>query len=202
MTPQQTPDIDAPYGLVTGAIIRSEGGLKTDRWDIGHEVWQVRSAKYEQMEGDNSPRLYVKLQSVLRLDGLAFITVPFDENTMQVSPPPDQTPAAGVMFPEPGSQVYIRESNDPSRRSFRDGLWEVGKAFHKPIEDGAGQVLQLHLKSLDRINPSYMNVAFNRATMKPVMPAHLANGGMVDVDIKRDIQPMKPLNIQKRNAAP
>ncbi len=202
MTPHQTPDIDAPYGLVAGAIIRSEGGLKTDRWDIGHEVWQVRSAKYQQMEGDDAPRVYVKLQSVLRMEGLAFITVPFDADTMQVSPPPDQTPAAGVMFPEPGSQVYINESNDPSRPSFRDGLWEVGKAFHKPIEDGTGQVLQLQLKSLDRAHLSYMNVAFNAATMKPVTPAHLANGGMVDVEIKRDINPLKPLNIQKRNAAP
>ena len=202
MTPHQTPDIDSPHGLVAGAIIRAEGGIKTCDWELPHEVWQVRSAKLEQMEGDDAPRLYVKLQSVLRFEGLAFITVPFDADTMNVSPPPHNPPATGVMFPDAGSQVYIRESNDPSRPSLRDGLWEVGKAFHKPIEDGVGQVLQLHLKSLDRVHPSFLNVAFNAATMKPVTPAYLENGGMVDVEIKRDIQPLKPMTIQKRNAAP
>lgn len=211
MTPQTTPDITPPPFLTEGATVRFDS---TQAPSKGHELdwrlpmadkhdWEVMKVKTDQRRMDDAPQLYVQLRSIGRMAGLAYMTVPYDPATMQVTPPPPKPPKLQIMFPEPGSEVYIRESDDPSRPSFRDGLWEVRNAFHKAAEDGRdGQELHLALQSVDRKNQSYMQVNFNAATMTSVMPTHIANGDLSHVETKRDVDLFKPLLIKKRNAAP
>ncbi|MFN7113380.1 MAG: hypothetical protein ACK4PK_03380 [Alphaproteobacteria bacterium] len=211
MTPQTTPDITPPPFLVEGATVRFDASQKPSR---GHELdwrlpeaekndWLVMKVKTDQRRFDDAPQLYVQLRSIGRMSGLAYMTIPYDPGTMQVTPPPPPPPKPQIMFPEPGSEVYIRESDDPSRPSFRDGLWEVRNAFHKAAEDGrGGEELRLVLESVERKNKQFMQVTFNAATMKPVSPAHIENGGLAHVEMKRDVELFKPMLVTKRNAAP
>jgi len=211
MTPQTTPDITPPPFLVEGATVRFDATQKPSK---GHELdwhlpmaekhdWAVTAVKTDQRRFDDAPQLYVTLRSIGRPGAQAYMTIPYDPATMQVTPPPPKPPKPQVMFPEAGSEVFIRESGDLSRPSFRDGLWEVGKAFHEAAADGSGrQELRLHLKSVGRKHQSYTQVIFNAATMKPVTPAYVENGDLSHVETKRDIELFKPLSIKKRNAAP
>ncbi|MDP2206827.1 MAG: hypothetical protein Q8K65_11035 [Alphaproteobacteria bacterium] len=212
MTPQTTPDITPPPFLVEGATVRFDATQKPSK---GHELdwrlpeaekndWEVTRVKTDQRRFDDAPQLYVQLRSIGRMAGLAFMTIPYDPATMQVTPPPPKPPKPQIIFPEPGSEVYIRESDDPSRPSFRDGLWEVRNAFHKAAEDGRGeqQELRLVLESLERKNKQFMQVTFNAATMKPVMPAHIENSDLSHIETKRDVDLFQPLSIRKRNVAP
>lgn len=208
MTPQTTPDITPPPFLVEGATVRFDASRRPAR---GHEQdwrlsraeqhdWQVTAVKTDQRRFDEAPRLYVTLRSLSKT--LAYMTLPYDPNIMQVTPPPPKPPKPQVLFPEPGSEVYIRESDDPSRPSFRDGLWEVRNAFHKVAEDGGDrQELHLSLKSVGRKNQSYVNIAFNAATMTPVIPDY-AQAPEFHCTAQRDVGVFKPLAIKKRNATP
>lgn len=210
MTPQTTPDITPPPFLAEGAKLRFDSSQKPSQ---GHELdwrlpmaerhdWEVTAVKTDQRRFDDAPKIYVTLRSIGRMEGLSFMTIPYDPATMVVvEPPPVVPPKPQLRFPEPGSEVYIQESDDPSRPSFRDGLWEVRNAFHKVAEDG-GRELQLALKSVGRKNQSYLNVAFNAVTMKPVVPAYVENKDLSHVETQQDIALFKPLAVKKRNAAP
>lgn len=213
MTPQTTPDITPPPFLTEGATVRfttsqtpSEGSRGDWRLPMAEQHdWLVTGVKTEQRRFDDAPKIYVTMRRIAEGQNLAFMTLPYDPDTMQVTPPPPKPPKPQVMFPEPGSEIHIRESDDPSRPSFRDGLWEVRNAFHKVAaadSDGNKQELHLSLASVGRKNQAYLNVAFNAATMTPVMPAYVENGDLSHIETKRDIELFKPLAIKKRNAAP
>lgn len=198
MTPQTTPDIQTRHKLEPDCIIHAPKGLDASGWHQAHDTWKVLSVKCEQKDGDAAPRDYMKLQSVNCMDGLRFLTAAFDAETMQVLPPPDRNPKPLAYFPQPGSQVHIKSDNEDSFEKLRNGLWEVERYAENPRADGAGTELVLNLRSLDKPHPAFIKVAFNNATMRPVMPAYVESG----VSVTRDVAVMKPAQFKKRNAAP
>jgi len=155
---------------------------------MGHQgLWEVTGFKTEQRSDDAQPGLYIRLKSVKRDGGLAYITLPYSAQTIELveSRPEPKAP----VFPEKGSQVAIRDG------SFRDGLWEIQQAKKEMLEDG-GEQLKLTLKSLDRKTPTYANVAFHAATMKPVMPeGHDAH--KPDIAIKCVTRVFKPISLKR-----
>ncbi|HCS22616.1 MAG TPA: hypothetical protein DIW20_02610 [Rhodospirillaceae bacterium] len=198
MTPQTTPDITPPPFLTEGATIHFTGD--SEDWRVkgaDRHAWQVEAIKTDQRRHDEAPKLYVTLRSIGRMEGLAFMTVPYDADTMQVTPVP---PKPQIVFPAAGSEVFIRESDDPAHPHPRDGLWEVSKSFNKVAEDGR-EKLHLSLKSVGRKNVAFLNVAFNPATMKPVMPAYMEDAAW-HATAQRDVGVFKMASIKKRNAAP
>lgn len=160
---------------------------KPDWRVMGHKgLWEVSDFKTEQY-GDDAPQLYIKLKSVKRAGGLAFITLPYTQQSIELveSAPEPKEP----VFPEAGSQVHITQEGD------KNGLWQIEKAKMEMLESGA-EKLKLCLKSLDRKNLTYINIAFNEATMKPVLPAGY-DAHKPDVAIKRVTNVFKPLNLKR-----
>lgn len=208
MTHHQTSSVIPPAGLREGAVIDFEpsadapaGHARDWRLQLAEQCpWQVIGITVERRRFDSEDRIYVKMQSIGRHGGLAFMTLPYDEQSMRLTPAAEAAQKADPVFPEAGSRVLLHESDDPAVPSFRDGLWEVEKSFNKAAADGR-DALHLSLKSIGRRNQSYINVAFNAATMTPVIPAHLQQGHIVDVAIARDVPVMKSMAIKKRNAA-
>lgn len=167
-----------------------------------HKTWEIQKVTEEQKEGDAAPRTYLKLKSIDHYDCLRFITVPYDPAIMRVFPAPDTSVQPKAIFPEPGSQVVIEEPDDSgSFTSFRNGLWQVDKAKYIPRQFGGGQELQLQLSSINRKHPAFMNVVFNKFSMKPV-PFKVSEAELANMQVDRDVPVSKPLNIRKRNAAP
>lgn len=161
---------------------------KPDWRVMGHEgLWEVSDFTTKQYNGEDTPQLLIKLKSVKRDGGVAFITLPYTKESIELveSAPEPKEP----VFPEAGSQVYIKEGG------ITDGLWEIQKAKMEMLESGA-EKLQLNLKSVDRKNLTYINIAFNAATMKPVMPAGY-DAHKLDVATKRVTNVFKPLNLKR-----
>ena len=169
--------------------VHQDPAMEKPDWRVmGHKgLWEVTTFKTDQRPGDVQPTLYIQLKSVEREGGVAFVTLPYKPMVIELveSKPEPKEP----IFPEKGSQVVIREG------SVKDGLWEIQKAKMEMLESGAEQ-LKLTLKSVDRKNLSFVNVAFNTATMKPVLPAGY-DAHKPDVSIKRVTNVFKPITFKK-----
>lgn len=154
---------------------------------MGHQgLWEVITFKTDQRRDDAQPKLYIQLKSVKR-EGVAYITIPYSNKAIELveSQPEPKQP----IFPETGSQVVVREGGR------NDGLWEIQQAKKEMLESGREQ-LKLTLKSLERKNLTFMTVAFNEATMKPVLPEGY-DAHKPDVAIKRTTNVFKPINFRK-----
>jgi len=188
--------LNTPSDLVKGAQVRlhsDPAAADKQDWRItSHDgLWQVENIKQEQRPFDTSPQTYVQLKSIDRKGGLAFSTIVFDPKVFEVvsTPPEPVVP----LFPEPGSKVYINEGTD-EEPSAKDGLWVIERAEMKKLESGR-EHLQLGLKSESRKNLSYLNIAFNAATMKPVMPEK--NDRKPNVEMQRKVNVFKPISFKK-----
>lgn len=160
---------------------------------MGHQgLWEVTGFKTEQRRDDAQPGLYIRLKSVRRDGGLAYITLPYSAQTIELveSRPEPKTP----VFPEKGSQIAICDGG------FRDGLWEIQQAKKEMLEDG-GEQLKLQLSSINRKHQAFMNVIFNEKCMKPV-PIKASVEELSNMQTQRHVALIKPISIKKRNAAP
>lgn len=183
--------LQAPSHIQPGDHIRvhQDPAMEKPDWRVmGHKgLWEVTTFKTDQRLDDAQPTLYVQLKSVEREGGVAFVTIPYTAKTIELveSKPEPKEP----VFPEKGSQVVIREGG------VKDGLWEIQKAKMEMLESGKEQ-LKMTLKSVDRKNLSFVNIAFNAATMKPVMPAGY-DAHKPDVAMKRVTNVFKPITLRK-----
>ena len=183
--------LQAPSHIKPGDHIRvqADPALGKPDWRVmGHKgLWEVATFKTDQRADDAQPTLYIQLKSVEREGGVAYVTLPYSAKAIELveSKPEPKEP----VFPETGSQVVIREGG------VKDGLWAIEKAKMEMLESGKEQ-LKMTLKSVDRKNQSYLNIAFNAATMKPVMPAGY-DAHKPDVAVKRVTNVFKPINFRK-----
>jgi hypothetical protein len=169
--------------------VHEDPALGKPDWRVmGHKgLWEVSSFKTDQRHDDAQPTLYIKLKSVKREGGLAYITLPYSNKAIELveSQPEPKEP----IFPEKGSQVVIREGGS------KDGLWEIQQAKMEMLESGT-EGLRLCLKSLERKNLTYINVHFNALSMKPVMPEGY-DAHKPDVAVKRTTNVFKPISFKK-----
>jgi hypothetical protein len=187
--------LSTPSDFVKGAHIRLQPDPVADQqdWRVKSHagLWEVADIKVDQRPFDDAPQTYVQLKSIERKGGVAFTTLPYNPRMMEVvfTPPEPVVP----LFPEPGSKVYIKEGTD-EKPSAKDGLWVIERAEMKKLESGRDH-LHLGLKSEGRKNQSYLNIAFNTATMKPVMPEN--NDRKPNVEMQRKVNVFKPISFKK-----
>jgi len=203
MSQQNGPN---PIKPEAGCTIHVKGGLElSPGWVDDHETWEILGVREEQRAQDAAPRPYLKLKSINHWDSLRFVTVAFNPVSMRVFPPADAGVQPQAVFPHPGSQLRIEDDGTGGFAPFRSGLWQVDKSRHEERADGSGTDLILSLSSLDKKHPSFMNVAFNENSMKPVLPPHIAAElaeAAKTMTVLRDVNILKPAHIKKRNAAP
>lgn len=163
-------------------------GQQADWRVMGHKgLWEVSGFKTDQRGDETQPTLYIQLKSVEREGGVAFTTIPYSNKTIELieTQPEPKEP----IFPEKGSQVVIREGG------VKDGLWEIQQAKMEMLANGKEQ-LKMTLKSVDRKNLSFLNIAFNAVTMQSVMPVGY-EAHKPDVAMKRVTNVFKPISFRK-----
>lgn len=187
--------LTTPSDLIKGAHVRLHADQAAEKQDwrlLSHDgLWEVMNVKVDQRPFDTSPQTYVQLKSINRKGALAYSTIVFEPSVFEVvtSAPVPVIP----QFPDPGSKLYIKLGTD-EKPSPKDGLWMIEESRMEPTENGQEE-LRMRLKSEGRQNLSFLNIAFNEATMKPVMPEN--NDRKPNVEMQRKVNVFKPISFKK-----